>query len=285
MKVYISLDMEGVSGLVRWEDVAGNGPEYTRGCRILTADLNAAIAGACDAGADEVVVEENHGISELCNILMEEVDSRCQVVRGPGRPFATTMSALDAETLVVFLVGHHARAGSRPGIMAHTISYGQFRAVSLNGREVGEPDLFAIRAGELGVPLGLITGDQVVAEQVRALVPNVEVVIVKTALSNRAGSCIPPARSQEMIRKGAETAVRRAVAGEFAPYINDAAPYHIQVELKNYMGEGLRRNLETMPEFEIVNSRVVKTQADDMGMGFRRIAYLSFGDRPGLKRY
>ena len=285
MKVYISLDMEGVSGLVRWEDVAGNGPEYTRGCRILTADLNAAIAGACEADADEVVVEENHGISELCNILMEEVDSRCQVVRGPGRPFATTMSALDSETLVVLLVGHHARAGSRPGIIAHTISYRQFRSVSLNGREVGEPDLFAIRAGELGVPIGLITGDQVVAEQVQALVPNVEVVVVKTALSNRAGSCIPPARAQEMIRKGAESAVRRAVAGEFTPYVGDIAPYNIQVELKNYMSEGLRQNLETMPEFEIVNSRVVRTQADDMGMGFRRIAYLSFGDRPGLKRY
>ena len=285
MKVYISLDMEGVSGLVRWEDVAGDGPEYTRGCRILTADLNAAIAGACDAGADEVVVEENHGISELCNILMEEVDSRCQVVRGPGRPFATTMSALDSDTLVVLLVGHHARAGSRPGIMAHTISYRQFRSVSLNGREVGEPDLFAIRAGELGVPVGLITGDQVVAEQVQALVPNVEVVIVKTALSNRAGSCIPPARAQEMIREGAKNAVQRAVAGEFAPHVGDVSPYSIQVELKNYMSEGLRQNLETMPEFEIVNSCAVRIQADDMGIGFRRIAYLSFGDRPGLKRY
>jgi len=285
MKVYISLDMEGVSGLVRWEDVAGDGPEYTRGCRILTADLNAAIAGAFDAGADEVVVEENHGISDLCNILMEEVDSRCQVVRGPGRPYATTMSALDSEALVILLVGHHARAGSRPGIMAHTVSYGQFHAVNLNGREVGEPDLFAIRAGELGVPVGLITGDQVAAEQVQILVPNVEVVIVKTALSNRAGNCIPPVRAQEMIRAGAERAVQRAVAGEFAPHVGDIAPYQIQVELKNDMTDGLRQNLETMPEYEVVSPRMVRTQADDMEMGFRRIAYLSYGDHPGLTRY
>lgn len=285
MKVYISIDMEGVSGLVRWEDVAGDGPDYYRGCKILTGDVNAAIAGAFDAGADEVVVEENHGIHDLCNVLMDEVDPRCTVVRGPGRPAATTMSALDSETSVVFLVGHHARAGSRPGIMAHTVSYGQFRSVSLNGREIGEPDLFAIRAGELGVPVGLITGDQVAAEQVQVLVPNVEVVIVKTALSNRAGNCIPPVRAQEMIRAGAETAVRRAAAGEFSPHIGDIAPYQIQVELKNDMSDGLHQNLESMPEFEVVNPRVVKTQAGDMGLGFRRIAYLSFGDRPGLQRY
>lgn len=285
MKVYISLDMEGISGLVRWEDVAGDTPHYHRGCRILTADANAAIAGAFNAGADEVVIEENHGINDLCNIVMDEVDPRCQVVRGPGRPIASTMAAMDSDALVVLLVGHHARAGSRPGIMAHTVSYGEFRRVRLNNREVGEPDLFAIRAGELGVPVGLITGDQVAAEQVRALVPNVETVIVKTALSNRAGNCIPPARAQEMIKVGAEQAVRRAVAGEFKPYVGDVAPYAIEVELKNDMADGLRQNLEAMPEFEIVNPRLVRTQVEDMDMGFRRIAYLSFGQVPGLQRY
>ena len=285
MKIFISIDMEGVSGLVRWADVAGDGPDYYRGCRILTADVNAAVTGAFDAGADEVVVEENHGVQELCNVLMDEVDSRCSVVRGPGRPTATTMSAMDSEVSVVLLVGHHARAGSRPGIMAHTVSYGEFRTVSLNSREVGEPDLFAIRAGELGVPVGLITGDQVVAEQVRVLVPNVEAVTVKTALSNQAGNCIPPARAQDMIRAGAARAVQRAAAGEFAPYVGENAPYVIEVELKNDMAEGLRQNLDTMPEFDVMDARVVRTIADDMDLGFRRIAYLSYGQRPGLQRY
>jgi D-aminopeptidase len=131
----------------------------------------------------------------------------------------------------------------------------------------------------------MIAGDQVAAEQLRALVPNVEVVIVKTAISNLAGNCIPPRRSREMIRAGAERAVTRAVAEEFKPYTGETTPYQIEITLKNDMVEGLRRNLEMMPEFEIVDARAVRTQADDMDMGFRRIAYLTFGQAPGLQRY
>lgn len=285
MKVYISVDMEGVSGLVRWSDVVTNGLDYERGRRFLTADANAAIAGAFDAGAEEVTVEENHGIEDLCNILMDEIDPRCRVVRGAGRPNATTMAALDANVAVVLLVGHHARAGSRPGIMAHTVSYGEFRYVRLAGRDCGEPDLFAIRAGELGVPIGLVTGDQIVAEQVRAIAPWAEAVIVKEALSNTAGNCIPPTRAQELIREGARRAVERAKDGLLQPYIAVASPYEIEVELREEMSDGLRQNLELLPEFEIVDAKTIRTLVDDMDMGFRRIAYLGYGSKPGLIRY
>ena len=213
LKVYISVDMEGVSGLVRWSDVVTGGLDYERGRHFLTADANAAIAGAFEAGADEVVVEENHGIEDLCNVLMDEIDPRCRVVRGAGRPGATTMAGLDAETSVVLLVGHHARAGSKPGVMAHTVSYGEFKCVRIGGRDCGEPDLFAIRAGELGVPIGLVTGDQVVAEQVHAITPWAEAVIVKEALSNTAANCIPPQRARDMIHQAAYRAVERSQAG------------------------------------------------------------------------
>jgi D-amino peptidase len=171
MKVHISVDMEGISGLVRWADVSTRGIDYPRNRSLLTADTNAAIEGAFAAGATEVVVEENHGVEDLCNVVMDEIDPRASVVRGAGRPGATTMAALTSAIDVVLLVGHHARAGSRPGIMAHTISYTEFRRVSLGGREIGEPDMFAIRAGELGVPIGMVSGDQVVAGQVRSICP------------------------------------------------------------------------------------------------------------------
>ena len=286
MKVFISVDMEGVSGLVRWEDVTSQGIDYEKARHFLTGDANAAIAGAFDAGADEVIVEENHGIEDLCNILMGEIDPRCRVVRGPGRPFATTMSALDGNTSVVFLVGHHARAGSRPGIMAHTVSYAEFRAVRIGGRDCGEPDLFAIRAGELGVPIGLVTGDLIVAEQVKDIAPWVEEVIVKEALSNRAGNCIPPERARRMISDGARKAVERTKAGKLQPYTAETAPFEIEVELKRGISDTLRHNLELLPEYEIVTSDLIRTQASDMGLGFRRIAYLSYGGgREGLTRY
>ena len=106
MKVWISVDMEGISGLVRWADVISTGMDFQRNRRFMTQDANAAIAGAFDAGATEVVVEENHGVEELCDLVLDEIDPRCRVVRGAGRPSATTMAGLDAR--------HRGRAVRRP---------------------------------------------------------------------------------------------------------------------------------------------------------------------------
>jgi D-amino peptidase len=285
MKVFVSVDMEGISGLVRWQDVIRDGMDYPRNRRLMTQDANAAVAGAFEGGASEVVVEENHGVEDLCDLVIDEVDPRCRVVRGAGRPTATTMAGLDAGAGVVLLVGHHARAGSFPGIMAHTVSYTEFSAVRLAGRDCGEPEIFAIRAGELGVPVGFVSGDQVVIEQLRKRVPDAEAAEVKRALSNVAGDVIPPARAREAIRAGARRAVERARAGELAPYRGETAPYEIEVELRKPPGEHLRENLARLPEFELAGERTIRTVAPDMDLGFRRIAYLGYGNRPGTLRY
>lgn len=285
MKVFISVDMEGISGLVRWADVVTEGIDFERNRRLMTLDANAAVAGAFDAGATDVVVEENHGVEDLCDLLIDEIDPRCHVVRGAGRPTATTAAALDSATDVMLLVGHHARAGSRPGIMAHTVSYGKFRAVRVNGRDCGEPEIFTIRAGELGVPVGLVTGDQVVAEQLTKRAPWAETAVVKVALSNVSGDVIPPARAREMIQAAAARAVERARRGELQPYRDEPAPYEIEVDLREPPSASLRANLDVLDEFDLTGDRTVHTSAADMDIGFRRIAYLGFGDREGLTRY
>jgi D-amino peptidase len=285
MKVHISVDMEGISGLVRWADVSTRGIDYPRNRSLLTADTNAAIEGAFAAGATEVVVEENHGVEDLCNVVMDEIDPRASVVRGAGRPGATTMAALTSAIDVVLLVGHHARAGSRPGIMAHTISYTEFRRVSLGGREIGEPDMFAIRAGELGVPIGMVSGDQVVAAQVEAICPWSETVVVKEALGNQAGHCIAPPRARELIRAGARRAVERAAAGELSPYEAEPGPFELDVEMREDIKAGLRENLAAMQEFHIADDRLIRITAPDMDLGFRRVAYLGYGSTPGVTRH
>ena len=285
MKVFISIDMEGVSGLVRWADVITRGLDFERNRRFMTGDANAAIAGAFDAGATEVVVEENHGVEELCDLVLDEIDPRCRVVRGAGRPTATTMAALDASVGVVLLVGHHARAGSRPGIMAHTVSYEQFRAVRVGGNDCGEPEIFTIRAGELGVPVGLVTGDQVVCGQLRARAPWAEAVEVKRALSNVAGDVIPPARARDLIRAGACRAVERARRGELQPYRAEPAPYSIEVEMRQPIVKEMRDNLARLPEFSLIDERTVRTVADDMDLGFRRVAYCGYAQQAGMIRY
>jgi D-amino peptidase len=216
---------------------------------------------------------------------MELIDSRCNVIRGAGRPGATTMAGLDAEVGVVLLVGHHARAGSFPGIMAHTISYGGFKLVRLAGEPIGEPQFFAMRAAELGVPIGMVSGDQVVASQVTALCPWAETVIVKQALSNQAANCIPPARAREMITAGAQRSVQRASRGELGIVAQVGGPYEFEVELRTPVAEAMRDNLASLDGFEIVDETLVRVVAPDMDLGFRRVAYLGYADRPGVTRY
>ncbi len=285
MKVFISIDMEGVSGLVRWADVVTAGQDYTLNRSLLTADANAAVAGSFEAGADEVVVEENHGVEDLCNLCMDEIDSRCRVIRGPGRPGATTMAGLDSNTDVMLLIGHHARAGSFPGIMAHTVSYGEFRAVRINGQDCGESEIFAIRAGELGVPVGLISGDQIVIEQLSKRTPWVEAVEVKRAFSQSAADLIPPMRARELITAGAAKAVARAARNDLPVYRDEPAPYSIEVELREPVDDAMRENLAAVGDFSIVNERTILTEASDMDLGFRRIAYLGYCRQPGRTRY
>lgn len=285
MRLFLSVDMEGISGLVRWKDVAADGRDFEANRRLMTLDANAAIEGAFAGGVTEVVVEENHGVEELCVLRLDEIDPRCEVVRGPGRPGATCMAALDASVDLAFLVGHHAAVGSFPGIMAHTISYARFSAVRLNGAMIGEPDMFAIRAGEVGVPIALVTGDQMVIDELRKRVPNVEAVQVKHALARQAGRIIPPVRARELIREGARRAAERASRGEFLPYSAEPAPYAIEVEMSADIDDAMRANLETLPEFEVTGARTVATEAPDMDLGFRRIAYLGYASTPGVRRY
>lgn len=285
MKVFISVDMEGISGLVRWADVGSAGIDFELNRSLMTQDANAAVAGAFDAGATEVIVEENHGVEDLCVLKMNEIDPRCRVIRGAGRPGASTMAGLDDTVGVVLLVGHHARAGSFPGIMAHTISYGGFKLVRLHGKPVGEPDFFAIRAGELGVPVGMVSGDQIAAEQVLEICPWAEAVQVKHAYGRQAGNCIPPERARPMIREGAERAVKRALAGELQSYTGVKSPYEFEVELRRPVTDNMRENFKSEDSFEVLDENLIRVTAPNMDLGFRRVAYIGYADQAGVTKH
>jgi D-amino peptidase len=285
MKVFISVDMEGISGLVRWMDVSPRGIDFQAARSLMTQDANAAIEGAFEAGATDVIVEENHGVEDLCVLLMEEIDPRALVIRGAGRPGATTMAGLDESVGVVLLVGHHGRAGSFPGIMAHTISGGWFKLVRLHGKPIGEPDFFAIRAGELGVPVGMVSGDQVVAAQVLEICPWAVTIEVKQALGKQAAICIPPARARPMIRDGAREAVTRAAQGALDIYNGPAAPYEFEVELTKPATPEMIENITKQDSFEILGDTLVSVSAPNMDLGFRRVAYIGYADQAGVSRY
>jgi len=284
MKVFISVDMEGISGLVRWMDVSPNGIDFAANRIAMTHDANAAIRGAFDAGATAVVVEENHGVEDLCVLDMNHIDDRCSVIRGAGRPGASTMVGLTENVGVALLIGHHARAGSFPGIMAHTISYEAFKRVLLAGNPIGEVDFFTIRAGELGVPVGMVSGDQVIAEQLREICPQAETVITKQALSTQAAECLSPNRCRELITAGAQAAVARAIQGELVPCAT-RGPYEFEVELRAPAPQPMRENLSGFDYFELLDEQRVRVTAPNMEQGFRRVAYLGYAHRPGVVRH
>ena len=287
MRIFVSVDMEGVSGVTRWADVATRGQDYQRARSWMTADVNAAVAGARAAGATEFVVEENHGVEMLCNLVLDEIDPEVDVVRGQPRGGATTMAALDDSFDAMFLVGHHAAAGDYPGVCAHTISYGSYQDVRLDGRSISEGEIFALAAAQRGVPTALITGDDVVAGIMQKLCPGIETAPIKRALSREAAVIIPPVRAQRVIQAAATRAVERVRSGAIdAP--EPHPPFPLEVELREPVtGENRAIVGERFPEFTITDDRVFSFSVDDMAMGFRMAAIVQFlaADPAAIRNY
>ncbi len=276
MRVFISVDMEGISGVTRWADVSASGQDYQRARSWLTADVNAAVQGARRAGATEFVVEENHGVEMLCNVVLDEIDPEVDVVRGLPRGGATTLAGLDGSFDAMFLVGHHAAAGDYPGICAHTISYGEYRVVRCNDRPISEGEIFATIAAALDVPTALITGDDVACARLARFVPGIETACVKRALSHTAGVIIPPARARRAIADAADIAMRRVRAGGFALPVFEP-PYAFEIELRKPLGDDARRAFdERFPELTVTGDRTVSWCDDDMHLCYRRAAITSY---------
>lgn len=219
MNVFISADIEGVAGVVTPQQGTPGNAEYERARRLMTEEVNAAIAGAFDGGARAVLVNDSHG--PMVNLLPELLDPRAELIL--GKPKAMNMAAgLTGDFDAVFLVGHHSQGGGR-GVLAHTTNSFAFREVRIAGRALGEPGLYGAYAGQLGVPVALITGDDVTAEENRPLFPGAEFCVVKTALGARVARSIAPEKARAAIRAAAAAALGRlatmkpfVVAGPFA---------------------------------------------------------------------
>lgn len=272
MRIYISVDMEGISGVTRWQDVVADGQDYQRARHWMTADVNAAIAGAREAGATEFVVEENHGVEMLCNLVLDEIDPEADVVRGLPRGGATTAAALDDSFDAMFLVGHHAKAGDHRGFCAHTISYGDYKAVRLAGRMVSEGEIFATIAAQAGVPTALICGDDVVCDELGKVCPGIETAMVKVAMSRTGGRIIPPPRAQQIIRAAAMRATDRVRAGDVA--VPDfSSPFEFEIELRNPIDPAIAEKIvEHHPEFTLVDDRTVAFSHAEMAQAYRMAA-------------
>ena len=225
LKVYISVDMEGVSGVVHRDHTGRDGKDYETARRLMTLEANAAVDGAYDAGASEVLVNDSHGTQ--MNLIPELLDQRAQLISGSPKP-QTMMAGLDETFGAVLCVGYHGRAGMG-GVLDHTFT-GAVADFRVNGHSQGELGVNAGIAGYHGVPVTLVTGDTTTTAMAQEIIPDVEVAAVKEALTRYSAKCLSPQAAQTLIRRQAATAVERRE--EIAP-VSYTSPVTMTVRLAN----------------------------------------------------
>jgi D-amino peptidase len=211
MRVYISVDMEGVAGVVHEDQTDPTDPlhagEYNRFRRLMTAEANAAIEGALGAGATTVLVNDSHWL--MRNLLAEELHPAAELLSG-GPKLRSMMEGVEQGFEVAMLIGYHPRAGAAHGIIDHTYTDRVYEA-RLNGRPVGELAINAALAGTYGVPVALVSGDQTLAQEAKEFLgESVETVIVKHAVGRFAARSVAPVEACRLIREGAASALRRS---------------------------------------------------------------------------
>lgn len=273
MKILIAVDMEGITGVTTWDHVTPGHAEYTRFRKLMTQDVNAAIRGASDAGADEIIVADGHWNGS--NILIEELDARAKLNSGSPSPFSM-MEGIDESVDAVFFIGYHARNGTPHAVLDHTWSSKTVANVWLNDILTGEYGLNAALAGHFGTPVIMASGDQTACGQVTELLGNVETAIVKHASGRFAAECLPPQVTHELIFEAALRAMGRLAEGDMTdPFILDS-PIRVTVE---FFTSDMADRASKIPFTQREGTRVSLT-AQEMASaynGFRSMVMLAMG--------
>ena len=208
MKIFVSVDMEGATGIVHREQLVPGGEDYERGRKLLMGDVNAAVEGAVAAGATEVLVNDAHGT--MRNLLIEDLHEAAELISGPwtNKPLCQS-EGIDSSYDLGFFVGYHSRADTPGGLLAHTWVGKILHGVVVNGRIVGETGINAGVLGAHGVGVGLVTGGCDLVEEAKDFVPQALAVSVKTPLGFSGARCRTPARTARDIQEAAREAVAR----------------------------------------------------------------------------
>jgi len=257
MNVLISVDMEGISGVVTENHTSSNHKEYERFRRLMTAEANAAIEGALAGGATQVVVNDSHG--GMANILIEELNPAAELISGSPKPFGM-MQGIGPDVDAVFLIGYHAASGTGAAVLEHTWS-GRVIEARLNNQIVGETGLNAALAGAYGAPVLLVAGDRAVTEEARALLGEIETVTVKEGITRTAARCLHPQVAQEYIRQAAE----RALSLTVSPFIVE-----LPITLRVVFHRAAHADMaELVPGSRRVDGRTVEWTGEDMPTVYR----------------
>jgi D-amino peptidase len=223
-KVFISVDMEGVTGVVQPPQLGPTGFEYGSAREWMTGEVNAAIAGVRAAGAADIVVCDSHGNGQ--NVLIDKLPDDVRIVRGFPRPLEM-MQGLDDSFAAAIFIGYHGSEWSVDAVRGHTISSARLLGVKLNGMEVSEGVYNAALAGQFGVPVAFVSGDRVAVTQLQKAVPAAEGAIVKEPFGYHSAMSVTPARGQSMIREG----IMRAMSK-----LSSMQPYRVRTPIDLEVG-------------------------------------------------
>jgi len=261
MKILIACDMEGITGVVHWDQVTPGHYEYPRFRKLMTQDVNAAIAGAFEGGATEVVVADGHWNGT--NILIEELDPRARLNSSTSAPFSM-MQGIGEDVDGVMFVGYHARQGSQNAVLDHTWSSKCVANLWLNDILVGEFGLNGALAGYFGVPVIMVTGDQTACAQTVELLGEMVSVVVKQATGRTSAECLAPQITQKMITDGARRAVQNLKRGKSPePFALDA-PILVTVD---FMTSDMADRAMRVPGAERDDNRV-SVETPDMAAAY-----------------
>lgn len=264
-KIYISADMEGLAGAVTGEQLGPGGFEYQRFREFMTAEVNAAIDAARAAGATQILVSDSHGNGQ--SLLIDRLPDDVMVVRSWPRPLGM-MDGIDESFDGAIFLGYHSSTSNTRGVRAHTMSSANVTELRLNGIAMSEGGLNAAIAGMYGVPVILVTGDDVAVAETQVIIGDVEGAVVKWARGFHSARTLTPQAAQEVIRTRVASAISRI--DEFEPYVLEP-PIEVELSLKHYRPVEL---LGYLPNVERTGSHSVRFVAEDMEQVSRFLTFV-----------
>lgn len=266
LKIYISVDMEGIWGIVHSNQVSPESPEYAAGRRWMVEDVNAVINGLFDAGVKEIVVNDSHG--SMRNILAHDLNPKVSLISGSPKPLSM-MEGLDESFNGVIFVGYHAKAGSFSSILDHTISGASVYSIKINGQEMPELGINAAIAGYYRVPVIMLTGDAETCRQAKAILgEKLITVAVKEGVGRSAARMMPRELALKKLQDGAREAIQKI--SEFKPFL-PSSPYDFELELHNSNQAELGAMI---PMVKRIAPRILKFQTKDYLEGFKLLRVL-----------
>jgi D-amino peptidase len=260
MRVFISADMEGLAGVVGDEQRSRKGRDYVPARRWMAQEVNAVIEGALEAGASEFVVNDAHALGQ--NLALPDLHEQAELIGGANRPLSM-MEGIQGGCDAAIFVGYHAMRGTQDACMDHTYSESKVLELRLNGTPYGEIGINARVAGQFGVPVVLVSGDDKTAAEAKAFLGDVPTVVVKTAIGRHAARSLGQTRVHRLLREGAQTALKDL--SRFKPLV---LPPPIEMELE-FVGTEQADRAQLLPGVERTGPRIVSAHGSNFLELFR----------------